>query len=572
MQHVAVTKSVSSATLQDVLDKIADGEDAPDSRRRDLRSAVISYGKLIDRVPSSITLNLAEIRQVLDDPTVGIPQMSAKRRANLRSDLASAIDASGLLPMLRTRSIELDPAWAMLLQSVTELRIRNGLSRFARWASANNIPPGNVTEVAIQGFVDDLVAKSLVRNMSDQRRSVTSAWNALAALKPDLPALASASRPSVPKSIPWESLPATFYADLQEYLTWCTVLDPLDDESRPKRLAPTTIRLRRDQVHSAVTAAVAAGVDPQTLRSLTELATQNTFKTILRKLYENDGGALTAYTHGVAGTLITIASEWSEISAEDLAALKKLRRKLGALPSGLTDKNKSLLRRFDDPRVLQELVQLPDRLWRKARRAPAGSRRAFIDLQTAIAIDILLNVPLRMKNLASLNFRDHLHWPQGHGKAAMVVIEGVETKNGSALEFEIPAPLADRIWTYRTEIAPEIIGSRPETLFVTTTGSLRKQETITNLIEKTVLKNLGVKLTPHQFRHFAAKLILDANPGAFELVRQLLGHKNTKTTTNFYAGIDTLRAGRAHTELVMNIREKGVGPRQRRQPSGRHGA
>jgi hypothetical protein len=40
-------------------------------------------------------------------------------------------------------------------------------------------------------------------------------------------------------------------------------------------------------------------------------------------------------------------------------------------------------------------------------------------------------------------------------------------------------------------------------------------------------------------------------------VRQLLGHKNSKTTTNFYAGIDTRRAGREHAELVMRLRESG---------------
>jgi hypothetical protein len=34
------------------------------------------------------------------------------------------------------------------------------------------------------------------------------------------------------------------------------------------------------------------------------------------------------------------------------------------------------------------------------------------------------------------------------------------------------------------------------------------------------------EFTPHQFRHLAAKIVLDANAGAYELVRQLLGHKN----------------------------------------------
>jgi hypothetical protein len=560
---------VGPPTLQDVLDQIASSTRISENRKRDLRSAIISYGKLIDRSPSSIGLDLAEIRHVLDNAG-GFSKMSSKRQANLRSDLASAVDISGLLPMLRTRGIKLDPAWAALLASTTSLRIRNGLSRLARWASANSILPGMVSEAVIQRFVADLEAKTLVRKIGDQRRSVTAAWIALTLLKPELPAIVSGSRPSVPKRILWESLPASFYADVQKYLIWCEVLDPLDDDTRANRLKPSTIRLRREQIHSAVTAAVAAGIGCESLFSLADLVTPANFKTLLRKLYEADGNALTAYTHGVAGTLITIASEWTKTGAEDVAALKKLRRKLGTLPSGLTDKNKSTLRQFADTRLLDALIQLPDKLWRKARREPAASKRAFIDLQTALAIDILLHVPLRMKNLASLNFKEHLHWPQGHGKAAMITFEGAETKNSSPLEFELPFQLADRIWIYRTEIAPAVVGKWPDLLFVTTAGKPRMQETITNLIKKAVLKNLGLKFTPHQFRHFAAKIILDANPGAFEAVRQLLGHKNMKTTTNFYAGIDTLRAGRAHTELLMNLRDRGARPKQRRQPPSLH--
>jgi hypothetical protein len=43
----------------------------------------------------------------------------------------------------------------------------------------------------------------------------------------------------------------------------------------------------------------------------------------------------------------------------------------------LTEKNKSMLRRFDDPRLVTDLIQLPDRLWATARRRLPASRRAF---------------------------------------------------------------------------------------------------------------------------------------------------------------------------------------------------
>ena len=51
------------------------------------------------------------------------------------------------------------------------------------------------------------------------------------------------------------------------------------------------------------------------------------------------------------------------------------------------------------------------------------------------------------------------------------------------------------------------------------------------------------------------KVLLDAEPGSFETVRQLLGQKNIKTTTNFYAGIDSRRAGRHQQRLIERTLE-----------------
>jgi acid phosphatase family membrane protein YuiD len=48
----------------------------------------------------------------------------------------------------------------------------------------------------------------------------------------------------------------------------------------------------------------------------------------------------------------------------------------------------------------------------------------------------------------------------------------------------------------------------------------------------------------------SAKVLLDAEPGSFETVRQLLGHKSLKTTVGAYAGIDSRRAARHHQRLI----------------------
>jgi integrase len=565
MKHDHIPPTAVPATLQDVIDRLAAGG-LTDTRRRDLKAAVVTYAKLVDRVPAAIPLDLADIRRTLDGMVPVQAKVSRKRWANLRSDLAAAFDASGLRPMLRTADVELDEAWTKLFETVTDPRVRNGLSRFARWASLRRIAPEAVDDAIIERFVAELEASSLIRNIGAQHRSLALTWNLLRALQPSssLSAVQVPVNKLAPTRVPWERLPASFREDVDRYLRWCAMPDPLDAQARARALAPRTLRLRRDQIHSAVTAACAVGIDVDRLTSLASLVELEVFRALLRQLWARGGRALSAYTHGVAGTLIAIAAEWVEAPADTIANLKQLRRKLGTLPSGMTEKNKTLLRKFDDARLCEMLVDLPDRLWRQARRDLAKSRRAFIDLQSALAIDLLIHVPLRMENLSSLNFNEHLHWPQGRGKAALVVFRNGETKNDIELEFEIPKVLADRLLIYRNEIAPAVTGRRPDAVFVTWAGRPRTQAAITAAIKKTVLKYLGVKLTPHQFRHIAAKIILDANPGAYELVRQLLGHRNMKTTTNFYAGIDTRRAGRAHADLVMKLRETRLSLRRHR--------
>jgi hypothetical protein len=40
---------------------------------------------------------------------------------------------------------------------------------------------------------------------------------------------------------------------------------------------------------------------------------------------------------------------------------------------------------------------------------------------------------------------------------------------------------------------------------------------------KTILRNLGVKITPHQIRHLAAKIVLDAQPGCLRAGPTVVG-------------------------------------------------
>jgi integrase len=571
MNAPALPPSSVPVTLKDVLDRLAANSELSDTRKRDLRSAVVIYGKLKGEPLSAIPLDLVAIRRTLDGIVPAQAKVSRKRWANMRSDLAAALESSGLRPMLKTADIGLDEVWTRLLAPADQ-RVRHGLSRFARWASLRRIRPEAVDESAMDRFIAELEGATLVRNLGSLRRTVAMAWKALIGLQQGAGLRSLSVPPSrfVSTRTPWQQFPASFRQDVERYRTWASVPDPLAVGARARALAPLSLRLQGTHIHSAASAAAAAGISLDRVTSLARLIEPKTFRTLLGHLWREDGRKLSAYTHGVAVTLIAIASEWVKASPDVIATLKDLRSKLGTLPIGLTEKNKALLRKFDDPRLLEALLHLPDRLWRAARRDLATSRRPLIDLETALAIDILLHVPMRMQNLASLNFEMHLHWPQGRRKPALLTLRAAEIKNDVPLEFEIPAVLAERLQVYRNEIAPAVIGKRPDAVFVTLPGKPRTQAALKVAIEKALLRHLGVKMTCHQFRHLAAKLILDENPGAFELVRQLLGHKNLKTTVNFYAGLNTRRAGRAHADLIMKLREAKLGRgRIRRTPRPR---
>ena len=126
----------------------------------------------MDQAPASIPLDLAGIRATLDAMVPAQAKVSRKRWANLRSDLAAAIEASGLRPMLKTAGVDLDETWSRLLQPITDQRVRNGLSRFARWASLRRIDPEAVDDTVIARFIAELEAATLIRNLGSQHRSV----------------------------------------------------------------------------------------------------------------------------------------------------------------------------------------------------------------------------------------------------------------------------------------------------------------------------------------------------------------------------------------------------------------
>ena len=192
--------------------------------------------------------------------------------------------------MLKTADVELDEVWTRLLAPADQ-RIRHGLSRFARWASLRRIAPEAVDDGTIDRFIAELDAATLIRNLRDLRRSVAKAWNALVGLHQGAglrPVAVPTNRPA-PTRMPWQQLPASFQEDVERYLTWASVPDPLAEGARARALAPLSLRLQQTHIHSAASAAAAAGIPLDQITSLASLVEPETFRALLRHRWREDG-------------------------------------------------------------------------------------------------------------------------------------------------------------------------------------------------------------------------------------------------------------------------------------------
>jgi integrase len=248
--------------------------------------------------------------------------------------------------------------------------------------------------------------------------------------------------------------------------------------------------------------------------------------------------------------LTLAAREWVKLEPTKLTTLQGILRKLPRPKRRMSPRVKALLRQFDDAATKRLLFDLPDALWREVTSDKSPDWRTLDLAQCAIGIETLIYIPIRRKNLCGLGYGKHLFLRDRTRSISTLEIPAEEAKGGEELAFDIPGPLAQRMIDYREKIAPRIIGRRPTHIFVKATGERKAQLKISAMIKRCLKQRAGIDLHVHAFRHLHGKLILEKQPGSFETVRAVLGHKTSDITRDFYAGMNSQRAARHHRKII----------------------
>ena len=547
--------SRATPTLADAITAAAANTILSPRQRHDLTSALRTVARIIGRDATDIPADPRLLARRLAELGPAAHGLSRGRWANIRSLLRTAIAEVTDISPGRHQNV-LTPAWQSLWDRLPARRHRAGLSRLMHFCADRQIDPERVDQQVFDAF-DVHLQQSLLAKPEVIGRATLTLWNDACTTVAGWPGQSIALPKRVDRyTLPWSSFPATLHQDVTAWLDRLAGRDPLADiPFRPVR--PGTLQTREFQVRSFASALVLRGVPAATLTSLADLVVVEQLKHGLRFYLDRSKGQATSAIAGLVAMLKSIARHWVRVPPDHLSQIAALQRRLAVRSSGLTERNRKRLRPFDDGGgSARALLRLPQHLLGLADRLPAERRRqAALIVQSAVAIELLLMAPLRIGNLAMLDRDQHLVRPGRARSTLHLVIEGRDVKNGENLEYPLPAQTVDLVKRYLAEFHPVLAPSGSTALFPGRRTPLKGSQALGKQISATIFRHTGLRINPHLFRHIAAKLFLDAEPGAYEVIRRVLGHRSINTTTSFYTGFETAAAVRHFDRAILRHRE-----------------
>ena len=425
--------------------------------------------------------------------------------------------------------------------------VRWRLSAFMRFCSANDIAPAEVDEVVLERFLRYRAQSGTVRGDASGRR-LARTWNSNVGNIQGWPAV----KPTT--ELPWTELPEGLRRDLDQYLQSLTKVRRSRNGRRIRPLKPSTIRQRRMELAAAARMAVRTGVAIGDLNSLSALLSPDVVEKVLDAYWAKNGETPKAFTIDLACRLVAIARETKCIDEAACERLEQMRRDLeDCRRGGLTDKNTALIRQVLTPGVWNQVVRLPQELMSIARSQHSSAPvRAAVTAQLAVAIAILTVAPVRLANLVAIKLGINLIKPDGPDSNYWLIFPDHDVKNRVGLQYPLEQYLTQMIDEYVHDFRPILLRGRNDNwLFPGQRGGAKANILFSGQITDRIYQLTGLRITVHQFRHAAGAIILKRRPGEYELVRQLLGHRNVQTTINAYIGLENIHASEIFSKIVM---------------------
>jgi len=560
-------------SLADLRCQIEARHDLPLLRRRDMASAIRTLAGWFNLPEENVPASAKFIREKLERVHAITASVSPRRIQNVRSLVLAAMREVGLSTKLAPYASPFSAEWQCLWDLLDgDTYAKTELSRFLRFCSAQGIAPGAVNDTVSAQFLAAIEAESLLVKPKTRHQSMCRVWNRM------METHAGSGWPQVHLTVPRyeqrlyrigaDKVSAGVAADVEAYLTHLRGTDIFS--GLPKPFRPKSVKAVEGHLWRYLSALHHAGVDLSEAPSFDALLTPELVKRGMRWFLGRNDGKPSKHIGEIAWALRCYAVKYRDPSTETAAFFAEVLPKLRQQQTGLSEKNITAMAQFDDPLAVERFLLLPQRLWdvalvkTKTVEGRTLRQEAHLLVQSAVAIEILQFAPVRIENLNHLRLDQHLVW---QGAKLRLVIPAAEVKNSQALDFLLPEATSARVQRYIKDWRCLFLPKSNPYLFPGRDGKAKDQAALRKQIEKTLWDHAALRLTPHQFRHAAAKILLDARPGFYEVLRKLLGHKSMMTTYSHYAGAETQAAVELYGDIISDHRRTGVARGMPRVPN-----
>jgi integrase len=334
---------------------------------------------------------------------------------------------------------------------------------------------------------------------------------------------------------------------------------------------PVTADLRMSHVRWGASSLVLTGVPLPEITALSCLLTPLTrAHDILRYHFRAAGKKPSARGMHVAEVLLMIAKHYLKLPEEALAQIREWAKPVRLKYHGMTEKNEVCVQNImGDPARELRLRELPSVYLKTARSLLMQHPRKACSRALAAALIKLLNdLAERGGEIRGLRLDQHLQRADPRrGLITHINIPPTETKNKKVRHIRIQPETGQVLEAWITTFRPHVAAPGCPYLFPGwgTGHQPIGRQGLRDAVKRATREYVGVTLSPHQFRHLNANIILDELEGQYTLVQRYLNHASVETTMRSYCGSEAKSAGRCVDAAIFNRRQR----LQRKPPSNK---
>jgi integrase len=562
------TPGSSIQTLGDLRDWLAGLQQLSDGERAQIRSAIRKTDELIGHGALDLAADPRKILPKLEQLSPAMAGVSKQGFANLKSRMRKAFQLAAPVLTPARSYVHLTGAWRTLEESL-EVRHQRALSRFMRFSCARSWQPHEISDAQVETFTTHLRDEVVLASWESVVRGTVRAWNRLPEGLDGMPFrhLTAVAPTRTPYWLPEDQLPAGFKRDLATYIAGLST-PTVFGEGTGTRPKPETVKQHRFAAIALVSALVASGECPEVVTSLSCVVRPPVLKRALTFLYERAGRRVTWQIFLLA-IRARMFARWCRLSSSELDEIDRLVASLDAQrprTRGMAEKNRAVVRHLEDPGFRDRLLLLPERLLRKAYAFRSPSRAATY-ARAALAIELLLTCSMRRQNLIRLKL-DETICRIGSDAARQWVIElpSEDVKNEEPLRFQLLPETVQILEKYLEDWRGKLCSQPTPWLFPNSKGEPVDGKVLMFDLAQKTKKELGVRITLHQFRHLSTELYLQGNPEGLAVASLHLGHRDQNTTRRYYARPKQREATRRYQEHLIENRERAKRRQVRRRP------